>query len=87
MFTVAVAAIEDDYIQPEPFGVTFEISDISVCTEVNTVDDMALEGDHYFRVSLGSIVPSNVVTGSPSSVNINLLDNDGKIVYCNLEIS
>lgn len=85
-FTVVAAAIEDDYILPDPFSVTFDILLVerTVCTVVNTVDDEALEGDHYFRVSLGSIMPSNVVTGTPSSVNITLLDNDGKIVYFNL---
>ena len=88
IFIVFVAAIGNDYILPDPFNVTFDIMERSVCTVVNTVDDEALEGDHYFVVSLGSITPSNVVAGTPASVIISLLDNDGKIIlYFNLGIS
>ena len=81
-FITVVAASEDDYTPSGSLTVTFEFSnamDRSECADINTLDDEALEGDHYFTVSVGSVTPSNVLTGTPSSVIIPLLDNDGKI--------
>ena len=47
---------------------------------VDILDDMAIEGDHSFAVTLVSVEPP-ITIGMPSAVNVSIIDNDGKITH------
>ena len=58
-----------------PAGLTSTYVDISIC------NDIVLEGDETFSISIVSSSHPNVVkNGSPDHVNITIIDNDGKCV-------
>ena len=48
--------------------------------QVQIVDDMALEGDHSFTVTIADVEPAMVSTGT-ASVPVTILDNDGTSAY------
>ena len=71
-----------DYITPNPFAITFgtdTVGDTSTCISIITVDDTNFEGDHCFTVSIDLATPPTVVFGTPSSVAVILMDNEGTI--------
>ena len=41
-------------------------------------DDMAIESDHSFTVSITATSLAAVTAGTPSSVTVNIIDNDGQ---------
>lgn len=45
--------------------------------QVQIVDDLAVEGDHDFTVTIAAVGPVMIPTGSPASVTVTILDNDG----------
>ena len=56
-----------------PAGITSTYVNISMC------DDIVLEGDETYSVSIvSSSHPDDVKNGSPDHVNITIVDNDGK---------
>ena len=46
------------------------------CSLFEAEDDMLVEGDFNFTVSIGRVSPSDVLIGSPSSVEVTIVDND-----------
>ena len=49
------------------------------CASIPTLQDLALEGDHDFIVSIDSVTPNNAVTiGAQSMHTVTITDNDGK---------
>ena len=79
--TLYYTGIGEDYIPTDPFIVTFSggtNSSAMECVSVMTVDDEALESNNTFTVGLESATPSpNVDLGSPSSVTITIIDDEG----------
>ena len=69
-----------DFETPIP-SVTFPCLPISVTqtssVNVMTIDDMALEGDHSFSVEIASVDTNQVSVGTPNSVSVMIIDNDG----------
>ena len=49
-----------------------------VCVSFNATQDMAVEGEHGFTVSIDGGMPSDVVQiGTPSSQDVTITDDDG----------
>ena len=45
---------------------------------VTIIDDMAVESDHSFTVSITGTSLTAVTAGSPSSATVSIIDNDGQ---------
>ena len=48
---------------------------------VTIIDDMVVESDHSFNVSITGTSLSLVTVGTPSSVEVFIIDNDGQSPY------
>ena len=48
------------------------------CITISTTQDLEVEGDHGFTVTIQQPSHVNVVVGSPSSATVTISDNDGK---------
>ena len=49
---------------------------------VMIIDDMALESDHSFTVSITDTSLAAVTAGTPSSATVSIIDNDGQYSSC-----
>ena len=81
VINVFLSELTVDYTHPTPFSITFDTTStdgVVVCIDVPTIDDMALEGDHNFSVSLISSNLENNVQLSNDSVTAVIQDNDSK---------
>ena len=72
---------------PDFFNVTFvagTVSDTSVCVFISTIDDTNFEGEHEFTVSAVATrpitSPSIVMIGTPSSITVTIIDNEGMLI-------
>ena len=71
-----------DFMEPNYFNVTFVEStsvDTSECVVIPTVNDMNLEGDHNFTVSITFATPTTITIGT-SGVTATLLDDEGVLL-------
>ena len=76
-----------DFNHPTPFSINFDTTSSSgalVCISILTIDDMALEGDHDFSISLSSSNLEEHVQLSTDSVTAVIKDNDGKLLDCQM---
>ena len=72
---------DDDYVLPTPFELAYHAgSEIGtqLCVDISIIDDTAFEGTHNFTVHL--VDPGNpcCTLVSPSTIQIDILDNDGQ---------
>ena len=68
-----------DYLVVPQIEVTFPVSSVNgtvQCTEIEIVDDRALEGEHNFTVEILSTNPP-ISADEPSKATVIILDNDG----------
>ena len=74
------AALGDDFAFAEGMSVTFPPSVLSSVQSLNIAitDDMAIESDHSFTVSITATSLAAVTAATPSSVTVNITDNDGQ---------
>ena len=74
------AALGDDFAFAEGTSVTFPPSPLPSVQSLNIAiaDDMAIESDHSFTVSITATSLAAVTAGTPSSVTVNIIDNDGQ---------
>ena len=73
--------LDADFNHPAPFTISFDTTSASravVCVDISTVDDMAIEGDHNFSISLSSSNLEDNVQLSTQSVTAVINDNDSK---------
>ena len=55
----------------------------TACTNVDTIDDVNVEGPHQFTVEIMSVsLPTSVTIESPSEQTANINDNDRKLSAC-----
>ena len=52
------------------------VNESTACATINSIDDLILEGDHSFTVSIASTSP-NVTIAMPSSAEVTIMDNEG----------
>ena len=63
-------------------GTTFP-DNVARCIEIPTNNDVFLEGDHEFTVSIMSTMPNDAVTiSAPSTHVVTIDDDDGAYVAC-----
>ncbi len=70
---------EDFSLVPNPVVLTIPttvIEGVPIFKYFTIIDDMALEGDHSFTISILSTSP-NISRGSPSEADVEITDNDG----------
>ena len=61
-------------------GTTFPLN--GCITEIPTVDDNALEGDHEFTVYIGNVTPNDGVAFDPADTHVvTIIDDDGMLKY------
>lgn len=53
------------------------LASVTESAQVQIVDDMAVEGDHDFTVTIDDVNPAMIAIGSPADVTVTILDNDG----------
>ena len=81
VINVFLSVVDVDFNHPTPFSISFDTTSTSgavVCVDVSTIDDMALEGDHDFSISLSSSNLEDNVQLSTQSVTAVINDNDSK---------
>ena len=73
-----------DYVFANGFSVTFPPSATPApqTLAVSIIDDTVIESDHSFNVEISSTSDARVAIGSPSSVVVSIIDNDGTLVWC-----
>ena len=71
-----------DYVSG-PYPVTFTAGVTKVSLDVDIINDIVLEGDEVFQLSIDSITPPNhrVTVNNPSVVNVTIVDNDRKLLF------
>ena len=71
-----------DYVFANGFSVTFPPSATPApqTLAVSIIDDTVIESDHSFNVEISSTSDARVAIGSPSSVVVSIIDNDGTFV-------
>ena len=73
-----MADSDNDYLYGLYIG-TFPADETSTYVDIPICNDIVLEGDETFSISIVSSSHPNVVkNGSPDHVNITIIDNDGK---------
>ena len=76
--------LDADFNHPTPFSISFDTTSASgavVCMDISTIDDMALEGDHDFSISLSSSNLEDNIQLSTQSVTAVINDNDSKYIW------
>ncbi len=77
--------VNEDYITPDPFEVTFTVADISAgvmmqCLNITIDDDSGVECNHDFTVGIDSVSPA-VSADLSSNVTVTIDDTiDGKLL-------
>ena len=84
---IPLVAENMDYSAVNPLTVVFvagsTVSGAAACTNVTIIDDSALESNHFFTVTVNGLeldpgaAYSGLMFGMPSSVPINIIDNEG----------
>ena len=78
---IFLSVLDADFSHPTPFSISFDTTSTNgdvECVDVSTIDDMALEGDHDFSISLSSSNLEDNVQLSTQSVTAVINDNDSK---------
>ena len=66
-----------------PYAVKFPAGITKVTLNVTIMNDMILENNETFKLSINSNSLSNRVTvEDPSGVNVTIVDNDSKLIKC-----
>ena len=69
---------------------TFPPSGIGIPTvqslNVTIIDDMAVESDHSFILNITGTSLAAVTAGSPSSITLSIIDNDGQLPSRNIHL-
>ena len=73
---IIVEGAGEDYTVPSVFRVEFNSTD-QACAPVTILQDLAVEGNHEFTISI-SDVGEFAMTGSPIDTVITIIDDDGK---------
>ena len=69
-----------------PSPLTLAAAEDSICFTIDLIDDdIALEGDEVFSVTLSNPVPSSVSI-TTSTADITIVDNDGEVIVSFAEI-
>ena len=66
-----------------PLQATFSIGSMegaTSCVDIGILQDLVLEGDHWFGVEVTSATPSVVVVGMPSEETVTILDDESTYV-------
>ena len=71
--------MSDDYAEPTPMELTLVAGTDQQCTSISISDDPILENDEFFSVVLNTT--DQTVTLRPSTANITIEDDDGKLFY------
>ena len=56
----------------------------SVPFNISITDDMILEHNESFMLTIDPSLPTDVSVGNPDQITINIMDNDRKYRYCNI---
>ena len=81
---LSLAVENDDYVIPNPFEVTFDITSTSgslACINISIPQDSALEGDHEFTVHLLTLSPDVVTVASPQYATVVIADDESKCIH------
>ena len=63
-----------------PYTVTFAAGQTTATFNVPITDDMILEGDEDFMLTIdSSSLPDGVTRGTPPEATVTIVDNDGKL--------
>ena len=65
-----------------PYSVTFPAGDTTVTFNVPVTDDMILEGNENFMLTINQTLPSGVTRGTPGEATVTIVDNDHKNKSC-----
>ena len=62
-----------------PYTVTFPAGQTTATFNVSITDDMILEGNENFMLTIDpSSLPDGVTRGTPGEATVNIVDDDGK---------
>ena len=61
-----------------PYTVTFAAGQTTATFNVPITDDMILEGNENFMLTINQTLPDGVTRGTPSEATVNIVDNDRK---------
>ena len=62
-----------------PYTVTFAAGQTTATFNVPITDDMILEGNENFMLTINQTLPDGVTRGTPSEATVTIVDNDGKL--------
>ena len=62
-----------------PYTVTIPAGQTTATFNVPINDDMILEGDENFMLTIDETLPDGVTRGDPSKATVTIVDNDGKL--------
>ena len=62
-----------------PYTVTFPAGQTTATFNIPITDDMILEGDENFMLTINQTLPDGVTRGTPSEATVTIVDNDGKL--------
>ena len=75
--------LNNDY-GPGPYTITFPPGRVNSSFNITITDDIALEGNEIFNLTLhvtNTLIPSNVSIGNLSQATVTILDNDRMLHY------
>ena len=73
--------IDADYIISSPvnFTVSAHTAEETFCVNISIVDDSILEATEQFELYFENLPSALAISGTPDTINIDILDNDGKL--------
>ena len=61
-----------------PYTVTFPAGETTATFNIPITDDMILEGDENFMLTINQTLPTGVTHGTPGEATVNIVDDDRK---------